>query len=211
MDRETTATPSNGVIILRGTQNYLEWLYTIEMTAKSSTQEVWSYIDPSHPATERTSIPSVSDRPKPKDIAPSASSVSQISSIQVEDFKIRLAEWKEKKAEVDEVKRLMGAIQNKVLGSISERLLPQLKGKSTLADILLYPNKRFRPTDQSRRQEIISKWNKLKENPANNSIMSWLDQWELVYSDAKELDLPHVIDPQAQYDFLYTIRSFDGP
>ncbi|RKF54366.1 hypothetical protein OnM2_098023 [Erysiphe neolycopersici] len=46
--------------------------------------------------------------------------------------------------------------------------------------------------------------------PNDNSIMSWLDEWELVYSEAKELNLPHVLDPQAQYDFLYSVENITG-
>ncbi|RKF74705.1 hypothetical protein GcM3_088035, partial [Golovinomyces cichoracearum] len=116
-----------------------------------------------------------------------------------------------KKVEIEDIKRIMGAVQNKVLGSISEKLLPQLRGKSTVADILSYLNKRFRPTDQARKQEVISRWNKVKNVPTNQSIMSWLDEWELVYAEASSLNLPHVTDPQAQYDFLYLIQGIAGP
>ncbi|RKF84303.1 hypothetical protein GcM1_121006, partial [Golovinomyces cichoracearum] len=41
--------------------------------------------------------------------------------------------------------------------------------------------------------------------------MSWLDEWELVYAEASSLNLPHVTDPQAQYDFLYSIQRIARP
>lgn len=140
MNTSTTANPSSGVIILQGTQNYLEWLFTIEMAAKSGTQDVWNYINPSLSQTARLAIPDLSDKPKPSDIKPTALTVSGLTGPEVEDYKIRLAEWKENKLEIDDMKRLIGLIQNKVLGSISEKLLPQLKGKSTVSEILYYLN-----------------------------------------------------------------------
>ncbi|KAI0991240.1 hypothetical protein K3495_g16947, partial [Podosphaera aphanis] len=146
----------------------------------------------------------------PSDIKPTALTVSGLTGPEVEDYKIRLAEWKENKSEINDMKRLIGLIQNKVLGSISEKLLPQLKGKSTVAEILYYLNKRFKPTDQARRQEIISNWNKVQKLPTDQAISSWLDQWELVYAEATEMNLPHVIDPQAQYSFLYSIQRIAG-
>ncbi|KAI6247174.1 hypothetical protein HI914_05020 [Erysiphe necator] len=210
MNNYTSATPSNGVIILQGTNNYLEWLYTIEMAANCGVHNVWQYINPCHTNRERQVIPSSTEKPKPNDVSATATTVSQLSAIEIDDFKLRLADWKEERAEINEIKLIIGTIQNKVLGSISEKLLPQLKGKSTVSEILLYLNKRFRPTDQARKQDVISKWSKVKEKPKDMAIIPWLDQWELIYADAIELCLPHVIEPQAQYDFLYAMQSFAG-
>ncbi|KAI1004940.1 hypothetical protein K3495_g3273 [Podosphaera aphanis] len=180
------------------------------MAAKSGTQDVWRFINPSLRQTARISIPQISERPKPSDINSTALTISNLTALEVEDYKIRLAEWKENKSEIDEIKRLIGLIQNKVLGSISEKLLPQLKGKSTVAEILYYLSKRYRPTDQARRQATIASWNKIQRIPNDQAISSWLDQWELVYAEAKEINLPHVTDPQAQYSFLYSTRRIAG-
>ncbi|KAI6251348.1 hypothetical protein HI914_00521, partial [Erysiphe necator] len=132
----TSATPSNGVIILQGTNNYLEWLYTIEMAANCGVHNVWQYINPCHTNRERQVIPSSTEKPKPNDVSATATT--------------------------------------------------------------------------ARKQEVISKWSKVKEKPKDMAIIPWLDQWELIYADAIELCLPHVIEPQAQYDFLYAMQSFAG-
>ncbi|KAF5178167.1 DYN1, Dynein, heavy chain, partial [Thalictrum thalictroides] len=180
------------------------------MTARSSIQDVWDFINPAKQPSELPSIPVLPNRPSAKDIVQTANSISDLSGTQVEDYKIRLSEWKETKSEIENIRRIMGSVQNKILGSISERLLPQLRGKSKVAEILSYLHKRYRPTDQARRQEVISRWTKVKMLPNDNSIISWLDEWELVYAEAKELNLPHVLDPQAQYDFLYSIENIAG-
>ncbi|RKF55983.1 hypothetical protein OnM2_085028 [Erysiphe neolycopersici] len=123
----TSANPSSGIIILHGTENFREWIYTIEMSAKFGSQDIWKYINPIWSRGESTPIPPILNKPTPCDIRQGASTALDLEGVQVEDYKLRLAEWKESKAEIDEINRQIGAIQNKILGSISERLLPQLK------------------------------------------------------------------------------------
>ncbi|RKF53324.1 hypothetical protein OnM2_106032, partial [Erysiphe neolycopersici] len=144
--------PSSGVIILRGTQNYLEWLYTIKMASNGSrttdSKNVWKYIEPK--TTENLELPTISRRPILADVNPAANSISNLTLIELEDFKYRNTIWKEEKMEIQDIERRLEGIQNKILGSISESLLPQLKGASTVKEILLHLSNKFRPSDQAR-------------------------------------------------------------
>ncbi|RKF56444.1 hypothetical protein GcC1_196040 [Golovinomyces cichoracearum] len=40
-------------------------------------------------------------------------------------------------------------------------------------------------------------------------VLPWLDEWESVYEEVKEMMLSIVESPQAQYDFLFTARTLD--
>ncbi|RKF82287.1 hypothetical protein GcM3_026043, partial [Golovinomyces cichoracearum] len=152
-------TPSNGVIILKGTQNYLEWIYTIKMVSNGSStsdiKNVWKYIDPKGEVNPE--IPILSARPTTRDVNPAATSISKLSPIELEDFKFRNNMWKEEKMEIQEIERRLEMVQNKVLGSISECLLPQLKSTSTIKEILKHLSNKFRPSDQARKQELNTK------------------------------------------------------
>ncbi|TQS34413.1 hypothetical protein Golomagni_05205 [Golovinomyces magnicellulatus] len=154
-----SANPSNGVIILKGTQNYLEWLYTIKMASNGSSEmdikNVWKYIDPK--ISTKPSVPVVPTRPTPADINPTAMTVSKLTTIELEDFKYRNTIWREQKFDVQEIERRLEAVQNKILGSISETLIPQLKSSTTVVDILQHLNDKFRLSDQARKQEVILK------------------------------------------------------
>ncbi|RKF54992.1 hypothetical protein GcC1_207039 [Golovinomyces cichoracearum] len=208
---EFTTNPSSGVIVLQGTKNYLEWLYTIEVisnrTGFDDIRNFWKYIDPQK--TEKPSIPNLSARPGPMDINPTVTTVSKLSPAELEDFKYRNSLWKDERIDIQEVERRLEAVQNKILGSISENLLPQLKRSTTVVEILQHLNDRFRPTDQARKQEIIQRWNSIKVVPSDRMISPWLDQWERIYEEAKELKLAQVEEPQPQYDFLFAIRPID--
>ncbi|RKF61007.1 hypothetical protein OnM2_045031 [Erysiphe neolycopersici] len=137
------------------------------------------FINPAKSLSELSSISVLPNRPSPEDILQIANFISDLSGTKVEDYKIRLSQWKETKTEIYDIRRVMGLVQNKVHESISERLLPQLRGKSNVL-------------------------------PNDKTIISWLDEWELVYADAKEQHLPHIMDLQAQYDFLYSVESIAG-
>ncbi|RKF71345.1 hypothetical protein GcC1_102017 [Golovinomyces cichoracearum] len=212
MSSESFSTnPSNGVIILKGTQNYLEWIYTIKMVSNGSStsdiKNVWKYIDPKGGVNPE--IPILSARPTTRDVNPAATSISKLSPIELEDFKFRNNMWKEEKMEIQEIERRLEMVQNKVLGSISESLLPQLKSTSTIKEILKHLSNKFRPSDQARKQELFQKWNTLKLPPKDRMIIPWLDEWESVFEEAKELKMSIAESPQAQYDFLFTSRQIN--
>lgn len=170
-------------------------------SSASDSKNVWKFIDPK--ATENPEIPTVSRRPTPTDVNPAATYISDLTAIQLEDFKYRNTVWKEEKLEIQEIERRLEGVQNKILGSISENLIPQLKGASTVKEILFLLSNKFRPSDQARRQEVIQKWNALKSAPTARMILPWLDEWEMVFQEAKEMNLSLVESPQAQYDFLF--------
>ena len=209
MSCTSTANPSSGVIILQGSENYLEWIYTIEMASN----RVWKFINPSRTLEEieASKVDSMPQMPVPSDVKQGITRINQLSAgAEMEMYKMMIMAWKEQKEEFCEIERQLNMIQGKILGSISAKLLPQLRDKTTVPEILLYLNQRYRPSDQARRQQVINQWNNLKEKSAHIETFAWLDQWELVYADAKQLNLPHVASPQAQFDFLHSIKSIDS-
>ncbi|RKF58456.1 hypothetical protein GcM3_182044 [Golovinomyces cichoracearum] len=116
-------------------------------------------------------------------------SISRLTPIELEDFKYWNKICREERMEIQEIERRLELIQNKILGSISETLLPQLKGATTTREILLYLSDKLRPSDQARNQEILQKWNTLKFPSTNKMILSWLNEWESMYEEGKEMML----------------------
>ncbi|RKF80181.1 hypothetical protein GcC1_039037 [Golovinomyces cichoracearum] len=89
--------------------------------------------------------------------------ISQLAAgPKMEEYKMMMMFWREEKAEFYEIAKV-----GKVLGSISAKLLPQKRGKSTVADILLYLNQRYRPSNQARRQQVILQLNGLEEKSSD--------------------------------------------
>ncbi|RKF77901.1 hypothetical protein GcM1_215015 [Golovinomyces cichoracearum] len=140
--------------------------------------------------------------PLPSNVKGGIKRISQLAAgPEMEEYKMMMMFWREEKVEFCEIE--------KELSSLSEKILPQLRGKSTVVDILLYLNQRYRPSDQARRQQVIMQWNGLKEKSSDKETYNWLDQRELVYADTREINLPHMASSQAQLDFLHKIRPID--
>ncbi|KAI1002788.1 hypothetical protein K3495_g5413 [Podosphaera aphanis] len=138
-------------------------------------------------------MPKLSARPTTKDVNPAAKSISALSPIELEDFKFRTNTSKEEKLEIQEI----------------ERRLEALKNASTVKEILQHLSNKFRPSDQARKQELIQRGNILKSPPRDRMILPWLDEWESVFEEAKDLKLTVAKSPQAQYDFLFVARTID--
>ncbi|KAI0991292.1 hypothetical protein K3495_g16895 [Podosphaera aphanis] len=104
MYQTTTANPSSGVIILQGSENYLEWIYTIEMASR----KVWKYINPARTSQEiaATPIGSTPRMPLPSDVRDGVQRISQLTAgPEMEEYKMMMLSWREAKADFGEIDR----------------------------------------------------------------------------------------------------------
>ena len=72
--------------------------------------------------------------------------------------------------------------------------------------MLVALKQRIAPTDQARETELINKYSKLKKAPKAQNI-SWLQDWEKIYTECKELNLPDVDKHRSLFDFLHAAAS----
>lgn len=175
---------------------------------KSRFTNIWQYIDPTK--DEKPGIPTLSSRPHPHDVNSDATKVSDLTASEVEDFMLRMTSWWEERSDIQKIERRFEEVQNKIMRSVPAKMLQELKGEITINGLLLYLDNRYRPSSQAWEQKVIRKWNNLRVKPRNGMILSWLDQWNSVYAEAKELKLSQAKDPQAQYDFLYATKQIDA-
>ena len=66
---------------------------------------------------------------------------------------------------------------------------------------------RFGPTDKTRRAEMLIKYRKIQKAPRIKSLEPWLHEWEMIYHDAVELNLPDVAEDRVTVDFLRSIQD----
>ena len=69
---------------------------------------------------------------------------------------------------------------------------------------------RFKPTDRARETQVTMAYQRLKRTPRSTDIETWLDNWELVYSEAEEINLPEINGDRPLYDFLFTVKPLDA-
>ena len=66
---------------------------------------------------------------------------------------------------------------------------------------------RFGPTDKTRRAEMLIKYRKIQKAPRIKSLEPWLHEWEMIYHNAVELNLPDVAEDRVTMDFLRSIQN----
>ena len=68
----------------------------------------------------------------------------------------------------------------------------------------------FKPIDRARETQVTMAYQRLKQTPRSTDIETWLDNWELVYSEAEEINLPEINGDRPLYDFLFTVKPLDA-
>ena len=64
---------------------------------------------------------------------------------------------------------------------------------------------RIAPTDNARKLRVATQYAQLKKAPRNQNFEVWLEEWEKVYTECKELDLPKVNGDCSVRDFVYAV------
>src|SRR5271156_4223279 len=80
----------------------------------------------------------------------------------------------------------------------------------SMYDMLVTLKRRVAPTDRARKIELINRYQKLKKAPHSQNLETWLRQWEITYTECKELKLTEVDDDRPLYDFLNAITNVDA-
>ncbi|SLM40368.1 hypothetical protein LPUS_11143 [Lasallia pustulata] len=74
-------------------------------------------------------------------------------------------------------------------------------------DILRALKKRLAPSDTAQKYEVIYAYRKMCKGPGNQNIETWLDEWDRVYTEALNIDLPEVKGNRPMEDFLMAAES----
>jgi len=62
------------------------------------------------------------------------------------------------------------------------------------------------PADDARKLQVATQYTRLKEAPKNQNYETWLQEWEKVYTECKELSLPEVDGDRSVEDFVYAVE-----
>ena len=80
-------------------------------------------------------------------------------------------------------------------------------GYSTPWDHLIALKRRLAPSDSARALDIETKYHKLCKGPGKQDIEAWLEEWQLVCSEAISYKIGEAIGNRPLRDFLMAIHS----
>ena len=196
--------PQKSTVILSNPSDWDEWLEIIKTKAVGG--EVWKFIDP---AIAKDELPSLTEPtiPTPQDVNPDKTSLAQLNDDEKEELRFQRLSYKRKIATFDRQKAAMATLRSFIQETVTRTYLTYTFGCDTPHDMLVALKQRVAPTDQARKIELITQYQKLKKAPRGQNLDTWLQQWEKTYKECKQLKLPDVEDDRPLYDFLNAISG----
>ena len=145
--------------------------------------------------------------PRPEDVNPAHTTLAQLTNEEKEEYQLLRFNYKRKITIYDRQKAALASLRTYIQETISRTLLIYTFDCTTPYDMLTTLRQRVAPTDRARQLEASFKYQRLRQGPSNQSLNSWLRQWEKAYTECQKLDLPDVQKDRAVYDFLQAIST----
>jgi len=201
----TTQVPAQRVsVILSRPTDWDEWIEIVKTKAMGN--KIWEYVDPST-LKDNLSILNEPTIPRAGDVNPQKPTVDKLDANELEELKLLRYDYKRQIAAYERKDAALGSLRSFIQETISRAYLPYTFKCDTPYDMLTALKTRVAPTDQARKMELIKRYRKLVKAPKSQDIYIWLQEWEKVYTECKELNLPDVDDNRSLFDFLNAIST----
>ena len=186
-------TVSRVPIVLTGQADWDNWFKVTKNVAVA--QDIWTYVNPD---TSRETLPVL--------LRPTQPLIPQSSSDPDNPIDLYRIRYQRYTADMEKYKTLQ-LFMTRIQETISTNVLSYTINCDTAYDMLVKLKVRFAPTDKTRRAEMLVKYRKIQKAPRNKSLEPWLHEWEMIYHNAVELNLPNVAEDRAIVDFLRSIQD----
>jgi len=147
----TTSTESKINLILDKPSDWIQWFFIIQDTAK--TNKVWQYVDPSKKKGELPKL-EPPNRPTPRDVLPTATSIAQLDQNQFAVYSQLYAEYKDDLRIHQKQEQAINNISNYIVRSTSVAYLPLTDGLDTVHERLQALKTALAPTTSGRKHEV---------------------------------------------------------
>ena len=191
-------------ITLTSSDSWLLWYNHIQTLA--TTQQVWHLINPE--LSEEPSLPLAPIRPKVEDIDSMCHHLAQLKKEQLDLWSNLRREYELDLREYERIINRINFIHQLITTSISHENRRLIGNNTSVYTILKILYQLHAPTTESRKRHVIKQWHQMRQGPRSMTIESWLTKWENIYTEAIQLNIGEVIEPERPlYDFLDAVAS----
>ena len=162
-----------------------DWIEVIRTTALGA--DIWDLIDPGKP---KASIPALAlpIRPEPSHIKPpeagqAATTYSQLSTDEKEQFRQLQTDYNYDRKEYDRKRKALADIRVRIVETIKRDYVSYTYKCESVHDILVKLKDRLAPTDKIRERELIEQYRTACKPPKSQNIEQWIQKWERTYDD----------------------------
>ncbi|POS84372.1 protein phosphatase 2A regulatory subunit PR55, partial [Erysiphe pulchra] len=199
-------------IVLKSKVDWEPWVELIQTSANE--YDVWKFVNPMV-KKENLAVLTEPKKPTYSDVKASTEqntsiAYSSLSPDEKEEFRQLKEDYNTEKKQYREQQLALGRLRIKIQESVDVAYLPYTYKCETVHDMLVKLSDRFAPTDNIRRQEVLSDWNSSRFNEVSKEDFDdWIQKWEVKFHQMKELNLPDVEGTRPVEDFLNVASSID--
>ena len=196
MELETTRTNTLASVKLLRWEDWGVWFGVLRQRAEML--GIWDYVDPD-------GLDSIDDKvalPKPvrkRDFLDQGQS-SPMTYDQMEAYKRAAAEYEIDKDEVAHAFKAMLQIQQILDTTVDPRYLKVTITQDTLRKRLRILANTIRPSEESMRQSLLSRYELLKATPYGKEVQKYFDDWQCLKIDDQGQLMAGKVFPQGDYD-----------
>ena len=192
-------------VILASPNDWDEWIEVIK--SKANNNRLWEYVDPSTP---ETTLPKLVEPVRASAKDANTRGKTKLSELTDEENAKLVGLQSDHRDNVKLYRKQLSALdtlRSQIQSSISRTYLIYTFKCSTTYDVLVSLKKRVAPSDEARKIQLSTQYARLKKPPRNQNYEVWLQEWERVYTECKELGLPETDGNRSVKDFAYAVES----
>ncbi len=160
-----SSTPKPITCVLNGPGDWNEWMDSIETAAKIA--KIWQYVNPE---TTREAQPALAEPayPVPSDVKAGAQRLQDLSPVEREELQARRHLWNQQHAKWERQEEALAQMESRIRESIAKSFLSYTRKCEDAHEMLTKLKDRFKPTNDTRKDEVIAKYQQLQRPPKQN-------------------------------------------
>ena len=202
-----SSTPKPITCVLNGPGDWNEWMDSIETAAKIA--KIWQYVNPE---TTREAQPALAEPayPVPSDVKAGAQRLQDLSPVEREELQARRHLWNQQHAKWERQEEALAQMESRIRESIAKSFLSYTRKCEDAHEMLTKLKDRFKPTNDTCKDEVIAKYQQLQRPPKNRDLSTWLQRWDEVFDEGEELEIPHVKEHQPVKNFINSVEEVNS-
>jgi hypothetical protein len=206
---------SKSTVVLDAPSNWIPWLFIVKEMATGN--RVWEYINPDIPLAKALPVegiepemPLSSHVNSDKSLLEFTVAERDIYKLLLEEYRLQLTAYEKRQRDTNKILDSLATLRTYIVTSIAKDYISYITEENTVHSMLLALKRRLAPTDQARKMEVALAYAKLKLYNKREDVEHYLREWEIVYTEAKKLNILEVFEERPYFDFSHALRAIDS-
>jgi hypothetical protein len=145
--------------------------------------------------------------PKPElpeawDVNPESQSLAELTDLEERDYKHLKAKYRVEYEEYNRRASVLQQIHTRLFETVDQRYHEWLYDNNNVRDMLASLQKRVKPDEYNRKNDIRKHWDELRQGQKNMSMEQWLDSMVSTYKQGEKMKLEFTYDNRGTEEFL---------